>query len=129
MDDDDPGPGVDSEPLVIYGNEPTDLTLLEQMDQMLNSCAICMDKTSDVVLKPCGHISICALCALKLFEEGTRVCPMCRAGVDAVSYVDQRVMDTIGSFHVTRSETALFRTTRARRKLLSTHSRRAQSFR
>lgn len=43
-----------------------------------NVCAVCYDRAIDVLVDPCGHIVICAVCAERL---NPRKCPICRADI------------------------------------------------
>jgi hypothetical protein len=44
-------------------------------DEVSGQCVICIEKTSQVVIIPCGHMCLCEGCA----EECTGACPICRA--------------------------------------------------
>lgn len=44
-----------------------------------NTCRICMDKMSDIIFLPCGHIVSCAFCAPAL-----KKCPVCRKGIQGI---------------------------------------------
>lgn len=46
-----------------------------------SECSICMDRRANVVLIPCGHMSICELDAIKL-QETSKCCPICRQHFD-----------------------------------------------
>ena len=41
------------------------------------SCVVCLERPRAVVLLPCRHLSMCALCA-----AGVSTCPMCRFAVE-----------------------------------------------
>ena len=41
------------------------------------SCVVCLARPRAVVLLPCRHLSLCALCA-----AGVSTCPMCRGAVE-----------------------------------------------
>ena len=41
------------------------------------SCVVCLERPRAVVLLPCRHLSMCALCA-----AGVSTCPMCRSAVE-----------------------------------------------
>jgi hypothetical protein len=41
-------------------------------------CVICMVRKRDALLRPCGHLVLCALCANTI-----TTCPMCRAPIDS----------------------------------------------
>ena len=40
-------------------------------------CKICFDYEANIIFSPCGHISTCGICALRLHK-----CPICRKDVD-----------------------------------------------
>jgi hypothetical protein len=42
------------------------------------NCKICMDKSIEVVLIPCGHLCLCAACADSMRDK---TCPICRTAV------------------------------------------------
>jgi hypothetical protein len=44
-------------------------------------CCICMDRKSNIVLIPCGHMCICDIDAEKLKYQNERKCPICREEV------------------------------------------------
>jgi len=48
-----------------------------------NECVVCFDGAINTMLRPCGHIALCAVCANRL-----DVCPICRAPVDLVDGID-----------------------------------------
>ncbi|KAL8160720.1 hypothetical protein V2J09_002257 [Rumex salicifolius] len=41
-------------------------------------CVICYDQERDCFLVPCGHSATCQNCALRIFYEENRMCPVCR---------------------------------------------------
>lgn len=51
---------------------------LEQIKQE-QMCKVCLDKNSNCVFIPCGHICCCSDCASAL-----RTCPICRAKIDKI---------------------------------------------
>eukprot|EP00929_Paragymnodinium_shiwhaense_P097102 TRINITY_DN58862_c0_g1_i1.p1 TRINITY_DN58862_c0_g1~~TRINITY_DN58862_c0_g1_i1.p1 ORF type:complete len:699 (+),score=125.04 TRINITY_DN58862_c0_g1_i1:77-2098(+) len=66
------------------------LRLPGQMDELIKElrlekqqrrCLVCMDAPSKTVLQPCGHSAVCQACVLRLFEETSPACPLCREGV------------------------------------------------
>lgn len=44
-------------------------------------CVVCFDHTIDVLLDPCGHIVVCALCAQSLNPHR---CPICRSEIQQI---------------------------------------------
>ncbi|XP_075228744.1 RING finger and SPRY domain-containing protein 1-like [Lycorma delicatula] len=70
----DHGSLTDKERLVL----PRHLLLqeLRQMSVKEDSCTICFDNTSKIILRPCGHKGFCERCSLLLTE-----CPICRAAI------------------------------------------------
>ena len=46
------------------------------------SCVVCLARPRAVVLLPCRHLSLCALCA-----AGVSTCPMCRGAVEETMVV------------------------------------------
>ncbi|XP_076454610.1 E3 ubiquitin-protein ligase LRSAM1-like isoform X2 [Babylonia areolata] len=41
-----------------------------------SECVVCLDRTSEVIFLPCGHVCTCPVCTAPLTE-----CPMCRAPI------------------------------------------------
>ncbi|XP_060069244.1 baculoviral IAP repeat-containing protein 3-like [Ylistrum balloti] len=54
-------------------NQMNDLVEENRMLKENGLCKICMDKNSNTVFLPCGHLATCAECASSL-----RTCPLCR---------------------------------------------------
>ena len=48
-----------------------------------HTCVICMDRTPEVVLVPCGHQNICAPCAYQWKEENG-CCPIDRREIQTI---------------------------------------------
>lgn len=46
-----------------------------------NKCAVCFENAIDVVLDPCGHITVCSECAARL---SPKKCPICRDSIRQV---------------------------------------------
>ena len=46
------------------------------------TCLVCMDKTADIVFRPCNHLATCEECSVKVAS-----CPVCRA----VTYTKLRI--------------------------------------
>lgn len=47
-------------------------------------CAVCMEgfkKRKRACFSPCGHASVCVVCAKQEWER-TKMCPMCKVGLD-----------------------------------------------
>lgn len=61
-----------------------------------NTCCICMDRVSDIVLLgakqggeyTCRHKCMCRQCAHKMRQSGNAKCPMCRTKVEHFAVVD-----------------------------------------
>jgi hypothetical protein len=48
-------------------------------------CCICMADIADCRLEPCGHSSVCMVCARGLIDDNKKItCPICRANVSRV---------------------------------------------
>ncbi|KAL8569587.1 hypothetical protein ACOMHN_044725 [Nucella lapillus] len=41
-----------------------------------SECVVCLDRVSEVIFLPCGHVCTCPVCTVPLTE-----CPMCRASI------------------------------------------------
>ncbi|XP_068729626.1 tumor susceptibility gene 101 protein-like [Montipora capricornis] len=67
--------------------EPQGSASLRQTE-VQGDCIICMEKKSDSVLIPCGHLGFCLRCANEL-KRTTTVCPVCRKNIDQVLRVYQ----------------------------------------
>ncbi|XP_068681658.1 tumor susceptibility gene 101 protein-like [Montipora foliosa] len=67
--------------------EPQGSASLPQTE-VQGDCIICMEKKSDSVLIPCGHLGVCLRCANEL-KRTTTVCPVCRKNIDQVIRVYQ----------------------------------------
>lgn len=46
-----------------------------------NQCVICITNEKKICAFPCGHLSSCASCVLKLYELNNMKCPICRSDV------------------------------------------------
>lgn len=44
-------------------------------------CTICMQRPKDIVLVPCGHQIMCAVCSEEHSTRGETTCPICRATI------------------------------------------------
>jgi len=58
-----------SAPRVSIENEDNEI-------EIENECVVCLDKQSDAVFLPCGHVCCCFECSAAL-----KLCPMCRTGI------------------------------------------------
>jgi len=47
-----------------------------------NLCVVCMSEEANIVVLPCGHMSLCESCATALKEQ-TNKCPICRQKVES----------------------------------------------
>ena len=53
-------------------------------------CEVCFERYKNIVLLPCGHVSMCDHCwrRMECDRTGRRgLCPVCMSDVDAVTYV------------------------------------------
>ncbi|TYI89061.1 hypothetical protein E1A91_D03G027800v1 [Gossypium mustelinum] len=41
-------------------------------------CVICYDEQRNCFFVPCGHCATCYECALRIYDEENKVCPVCR---------------------------------------------------
>jgi hypothetical protein len=46
-------------------------------DKSIGFCSVCWDRQSDLVFIPCGHVTTCRPCGIKLFLTRLK-CPLCR---------------------------------------------------
>ena len=51
-------------------------------------CNICMDKSADCLVTPCGHQCGCEEC-LEQIKNTTGICPICRVHIDGIQKVFQ----------------------------------------
>lgn len=51
------------------------ITVLEKVKEV-SSCSICLEKTIDIILVPCGHRTVCNGCSGKI-----KICPICKAEI------------------------------------------------
>uniref|UniRef100_A0A4W3K893 RING-type domain-containing protein n=1 Tax=Callorhinchus milii TaxID=7868 RepID=A0A4W3K893_CALMI len=42
-----------------------------------SECVVCLERESQMIFLPCGHVCCCQPCAVVL-----RTCPLCRAGIE-----------------------------------------------
>ena len=49
----------------------------------LDTCVICMDKESEILMKPCGHSGVCQECIIENLKNNNQ-CPHCREKIDKV---------------------------------------------
>jgi Zinc finger, C3HC4 type (RING finger) len=63
---------------------PSSLPPPELLDK---ACVVCLDRTADRVLMPCGHAGYCGECARELARREPHRCPVCRASIDLAVYV------------------------------------------
>ena len=59
------------------------LNLKKILDQ--RTCKVCFDGEANIMLVPCGHLSICQTCAEKLFKQ----CPICKVAVEKAIMVQR----------------------------------------
>lgn len=55
-----------------------------QMSNFL--CCICMDRTKKFACQPCGHLSLCNVCAQKVKSERAK-CPICNQNVTKIQHI------------------------------------------
>jgi len=68
-------------PIITNPNENNNSETASVLDDEFR-CIICSDRRRDVVLVPCGHLSICLTCS-NLLPEPKR-CPVCRSDVTQI---------------------------------------------
>ena len=61
---------------LIRGDEMTQMTGPEE-DQCLDECMVCSDQKRDVLFVPCGHITVCSACSVRV-----KKCLLCKEYVD-----------------------------------------------
>lgn len=49
-------------------------------------CAVCLDKRATVVCVPCGHLAMCASCALQCVDMSFN-CPACNEPISSISFL------------------------------------------
>lgn len=55
-------------------NKETVTKIYEDLD--VSECAICLDSPKNIIIRPCGHFYLCAICA-----QSVTNCPICRAKI------------------------------------------------
>ena len=48
------------------------------------TCVVCLSEQREVILMNCGHVCVCAECAMQIMSTRP-VCPVCRANIDQVA--------------------------------------------
>ena len=48
------------------------------------TCIICLSEQREVILMDCGHVCVCAGCAMEIMQTRAQ-CPICRAPIDRVA--------------------------------------------
>ncbi|CAN1191413.1 E3 ubiquitin-protein ligase APD1 [Linum perenne] len=59
---------------------------LDSDDEEANArlCVICYDEEQNSFFVPCGHSATCIACARRIYNEGNKVCPVCRKAIGRV---------------------------------------------
>jgi len=75
--------------LEMVTNEVPSRQDVNEKDNIKKQCVICCENERTHACSPCGHISLCVLCAEKLSEHGINgqdkpKCPKCRLEVDTI---------------------------------------------
>lgn len=61
------------------------LTLLDLDSSERTKCCVCLERESEVVLKPCGHARFCSTC---MENNNVHRCPICRTSIqNKVSFI------------------------------------------
>jgi len=50
-------------------------------------CVVCMDERKQHVMMPCMHMCVCGVCAQRLLDAQTPLCPVCRTPVESTMRV------------------------------------------
>ncbi|XP_073506969.1 E3 ubiquitin-protein ligase NEURL3 [Phyllobates terribilis] len=58
----------------------TEVVNLQLFREEEPNCVICLDRTADTLLLPCGHCSFCKPCVLKIKAQ-SNICPLCRQSI------------------------------------------------
>ena len=48
------------------------------------TCVVCLNEQREVILMDCGHVCVCAGCAIEIMARSPQ-CPVCRANIDRVA--------------------------------------------
>ena len=48
------------------------------------TCIVCLSEQREVILMNCGHVCVCAGCAMEIMATRP-LCPVCRANIDQVA--------------------------------------------
>ena len=48
------------------------------------TCVVCLSENREVILMNCGHVCVCAGCAMEIMATRP-ICPICRATIDRVA--------------------------------------------
>ncbi|KAG8295726.1 RNA-binding protein MEX3D-like [Homalodisca vitripennis] len=47
-------------------------------------CIICMENPREVIMNPCGHVSLCEDCGEKICQSVSPICPVCQRPIKEV---------------------------------------------
>ena len=75
-----PPPSVAAPPPPVAAPPPSPVVEEREDDDV--SCVVCLARPREVVILPCRHLSLCAVCA-----AGVSMCPMCRGAVEETMLV------------------------------------------
>lgn len=65
-------------------SQPQKITPQNDSDTKVQSCVVCMDAPSNMIISPCMHLCLCAVCANgSHFDK----CPKCRGRIECVKKV------------------------------------------
>jgi len=70
--------------LIPFRFEPMNEKPVENTDQNLSECVICMENPKDFLCIPCGHRALCGQCSQRILDEPISMCPVCRKKVDDI---------------------------------------------
>lgn len=66
----------------------------QNQDDEVGHCVICLDKTANCVIEPCGHLCLCVECKDDFQASNlNQVCPLCRTAITSISKVSNRIVE------------------------------------
>lgn len=64
-------------------------------------CALCCERSGDVILRPCGHGDLCIDCVMEISTHGRQRCPFCRAEISEAARVV--AFDEVSEFYAVKT--------------------------
>lgn len=61
---------------------------LQDADDDLHMCVVCMEEPRSIVLVPCGHMALCKDCCQQIMANQPASCPMCCQNIEYHVEVD-----------------------------------------